>query len=92
MKKSIFGAIAILVLLTYIGFYAGKSYSDNITSKYNNIIYNMQKDFFENKEIFCDGYIISIKNGWNYNKEKEVFIKDERFIHINKCALEELHN
>ncbi|MFX4240262.1 hypothetical protein ACOL3H_07150 [Aliarcobacter butzleri] len=92
MKKLIFGVIAIIVLLAYIAFYAGKAYSENVVIKYNNIIYSMQKDFFDNKDIFCDGYIISIKNGWNYNKEKKVFIKDERFIYIDKCALEELHN
>ncbi|MEA2018204.1 MAG: hypothetical protein U9N59_07130 [Campylobacterota bacterium] len=41
--------------------------------------------FKDNKKLYCDGTICSVKNGWTLNKKR--IIKNKKFFEIKNCTL-----
>lgn len=77
--------ICLVVYLAISSFNIGKIYGNELVVEHSEKIETIKNEFVEGKEIFCKNNIVSLKNNWSYDSEKEMFINDGKYLKVKDC-------
>lgn len=77
--------ICLIVYLAISSFNIGKIYGNELVVEDSEKIVTINNEFVEGKEIFCKNNIVSLKNNWSYDSEKDMFINDGKYLKIKDC-------
>lgn len=77
-----------LIIISLIAYNSGQEYGRKIVAEAEKSAERILIDFNSENEIYCDGSVVSMKNGWTYNKENKIFTNNEKYINIYRCAKE----
>ena len=84
-RSFIAALICAIVFLSISAFDLGGIYGDELIKEQSIKIEASKKEFLNEKEIFCKNNIVSQKNNWSLNSEKEIFINNDRYLEIKDC-------
>lgn len=86
MKQTL--KILLLLVLVYsvvVSYKSGVKYGDALVTEMDANIKILKDDFKNGKEIYCANTVISIKNNWSYNSEKDTFVSTDKYYEVKDC-------